>query len=570
MSFFRNYVLSIREPADKQKNNVIKIFGQETKFILLDKIRKKTSISLVKYLISLKVDNWILLCEEKENHSPLISAMKVISLLIKSKRKWCIEGCSTPFILTRISCVNSIFSSVFRTIQIHSNRYKEEIFLRVLKNKNILSVKKKQKYVESIYYIHTNLCFGLRAGGSVGHVRGVLRGFKNHGIKVRYASIVKDSYLKSRYDTYNICFPQAFGSPPELNYYSLSKKIVKQLARDIKKHKPSFLYQRLSLGNCTGAILSRKLGIPLILEYNSSEALSKRPQGSELKFSGLALLAEEISLKDSYKIVTISTEEKSNLITRGIKKDKIIVHPNGVDVEQYNSARFSEKDRFKLRENLGLSLDDRVFTFIGTFGGWHGVDLLAEVISELVKNQNYFLDLFKIRFLFIGTGLGKEKVEETIASSGANKYCTFTGVVPQELGPFYLSISDAFLLPTRPNPDGSPFSGSPTKLFEYMAMEKPIIASDLGQISEVLHNGIKVGVLKESLEKGLNLPSSLSSLLFMPGSSLDLQEAIILLSKNYPTLKYMGKNSRKIATEKYTWSKHVSHILKRLNEEIDD
>jgi glycosyltransferase involved in cell wall biosynthesis len=61
--------------------------------------------------------------------------------------------------------------------------------------------------------------------------------------------------------------------------------------------------------------------------------------------------------------------------------------------------------------------------------------------------------------------------------------------VPQEEGPAYLAACDVLVATHVPNPDGSKFFGSPTKLFEYMATGRGIVASRLGQIAEVLEHG---------------------------------------------------------------------------------
>src|SRR4029453_6656090 len=65
----------------------------------------------------------------------------------------------------------------------------------------------------------------------------------------------------------------------------------------------------------------------------------------------------------------------------------------------------------------------------------------------------------------------------------------FTRLVPQEEGPAYLAACDVVVSPHVPNPDGTQFFGSPTKLFEYMAMGKGIVASNPAPIGEVLEHG---------------------------------------------------------------------------------
>ena len=81
-------------------------------------------------------------------------------------------------------------------------------------------------------------------------------------------------------------------------------------------------------------------------------------------------------------------------------------------------------------------------------------------------------------------------VKEILGEFLSSSFVCLTGIVPQKDAPKYLVASDILVSPHIPNADGSRFFGSPTKLFEYMAMGKAIIASDLEQIGEILKNRV--------------------------------------------------------------------------------
>ncbi len=159
--------------------------------------------------------------------------------------------------------------------------------------------------------------------------------------------------------------------------------------------------------------------------------------------------------------------------------------------------------------------------------------------------------------MLIGSGLKMEDVKELIDNPICKDFVTLTGLIPQKDAPLHLAMSNVLVSPHVPNSDGSKFFGSPTKLFEYMAMGKGIIASDLDQIGTVLKNSIHVDSLPTYEPKN----TSALSLLVKPGNVSDLIKAIKFLTENEDWAIKLGKNAAIEATNKYTWDIHVSEIL---------
>src|SRR5262249_62114235 len=128
-----------------------------------------------------------------------------------------------------------------------------------------------------------------------------------------------------------------------------------------------------------------------------------------------------------------------------------------------------------------------VVGFIATFQPWHGADVLAQAFVRLLQETPLYRD--RVRLLMIGTGPSLPAVRRIVESAGLDACVRFAGLIEQADGPQHLAACDVLASPHVPNADGTPFFGSPTKLFEYMAMGRAIIASDLDQIAEVLRHG---------------------------------------------------------------------------------
>jgi glycosyltransferase involved in cell wall biosynthesis len=166
-----------------------------------------------------------------------------------------------------------------------------------------------------------------------------------------------------------------------------------------------------------------------------------------------------------------------------------------------------------------------------------------------------------VHFLIVGDGMLMPKVRETLAGDAVAPFVTLTGLVPQDRAARYLAASDVLLSPHVRNPDGTPFFGSPTKLFEYMAMAKGIVASDLEQIGDVLRRSYRAAALPDGpcLQDDPNL-----SILIEPGSSDELARGIKFLVERSDYRSILGRNARDEVLRRYTWDRNVDELLARL------
>lgn len=230
---------------------------------------------------------------------------------------------------------------------------------------------------------------------------------------------------------------------------------------------------------------------------------------------------------------------KEECFARGIEPGKILINPNGVDPDLYSPA--IEGSGARRRYHLDGKV---VIGFIGTFAKWHGRGV-AKAFGLLLRDFPDYRQ--KVRLLMIGDGVTMQSVKENLRDFGATEYAILAGLVPQERGPEYLAACDILVASHKPNPDKTPFFGSPTKLFEYMAMGKGIVASDLDQIGEVLMHDVSAWLVK-------------------PGDAASLMQGLKVLIDDGQKRERLGRVARQEVIAKYTWKEHTRKIIQKLEE----
>ena len=146
-------------------------------------------------------------------------------------------------------------------------------------------------------------------------------------------------------------------------------------------------------------------------------------------------------------------------------------------------------------------------------------------------------------FLIVGSA------SRSFSKENLPEICTIRpGYVPYEEMPEYLAAMD---LVVAPYPRIEPFYFSPLKIFEAMAMGKPVLASAQGQIGEPITDG-------------------LNGLLYTPGDKSSFLQKMNLLIEDETLRENLGREARKTIEQNYTWQRNaqsVVHICRRLVEQ---
>ena len=380
----------------------------------------------------------------------------------------------------------------------------------------------------SITYLRSTPA-AIEPGGATSHVKGVIKALTQLGARV---TIISNDEMPGLDVDVTLIAPERDVTPRSAFDIHNSARFAAESSDLIAASPPDAIYQRYSRFSWAGVEASLRTGVPLFLEYNGSEVwIGKNWDGT--RELDLLERCERLNLAVAHRVFVVSEIEKQNLVNAGVPHAKIVVNPNGADPDEFRPGSGGKEER----ELLGIAPDATLVGFVGTFGPWHGVLALADAIA-LTPNPD-------IHFLMVGDGSLRPNVEEKLMRSGSLGRVTFTGAVGHERVPALLDACDILVSPHVPFADGSAFFGSPTKLFEYMAAGKAIVASRIGQIADVLSDNE-------------------TALLVEPGNADELSSAFERLASDRGLIERLGSAARERAIEHHTWQNNARRILDEL------
>ena len=332
--------------------------------------------------------------------------------------------------------------------------------------------------------LRTGLWFGAKVGGAFSHAAGIINAI--HDVFGAVDLLATDSVpcLRPEIVSKRIDLAQVKGWNTGVGvHFAANEGLLSEARRLSGSGAPAFIYQRGGLGDLSGLRLARQYRRPFVLEYNGPEVWVADNWGDGIPYKEEFQRVETELLRRADIVLAVSAPLVEDAINRGADANRVLLSPNAVDPERFTP----DIDGATARAKYGFGAR-RAALLLSSFGPWHGVEKAVEAYAALLKRRPELAA--ETTLVLAGHGQGHAAAQKQAQAAGlrAGETVIFTSVIPSEEAPALMAASEILLSPQTENPDGSVFFGSPTKIFEYMAMARPIIASRLAQIGEVLEH----------------------------------------------------------------------------------
>ena len=272
-------------------------------------------------------------------------------------------------------------------------------------------------------------------------------------------------------------------APSPLREWREIGALAKRIGGLVAEWKPDLLHAHSPVMDGLAALrVGKRLGIPVIYEIRAFWEDAAVGNGTGREGSARYFLTRRLethAVRSADAVAVICEGLRGDLIARGIDPAKIIVSPNGVDLDLFGSPP-PRDDALAVR--LGLNADNPVIGFIGSFYDYEGIDDLIAAMPALIATEP------RARLLLVGGGPMEAALKAQAAASPVASHIFFVGRVPHEQVERYYSLIDILAYPRKKMRLTDLVT--PLKPLEAMAQGKLVAASDVGGHRELIEDGV--------------------------------------------------------------------------------
>jgi glycosyltransferase involved in cell wall biosynthesis len=345
----------------------------------------------------------------------------------------------------------------------------------------------------AFYLVHNSLPF--HSGGYAVRTHGLLKGVSQTGLDI--LGVTRLGYPR---DTRKEISPNDLSEEGEFDgvkyhrllseHYGLDKQYlndylhynVQSLDRLVRRYRPFVLHGASNFINgATVNYLARKFHLRSIYEVRGLweiTRLSREPQYIRSKSFHQEVRMETEACLYADRVICITAALRDEVVSRGVRPDKITVVPNGVHTNLF----VPKAPDVDLAAEIGLSYSDVVIGYVGSVADYEGLDDLLYALRILLDWGH-----FNVKLLIVGDGAALESCKKQSKRLGLGNNVIFVGRVSFDQVQRYYSLISIAPFPRKSWPVCEMVS--PLKPFEAMAMEKCVLVSSVAALTEIVEHG---------------------------------------------------------------------------------
>ena len=273
----------------------------------------------------------------------------------------------------------------------------------------------------------------------------------------------------------------------------------------------------------------KKYGYKTLFEVNGLPSIQLKNHYPALDSDLLSIIKEQeyATLHLSDAIICPSRVTRDYIASLGLNRKLVTVIPNGVSPSDFSASPLPARGERA-----------PVLLYIGTLADWQGLDIVIKALPKILEQQ-------PVRLQIVGRGRSRQRkmLAKQIRRLGVEEYVVVQPAVPHHEIPALIASADICVAPLGLNDRNVTQGACPIKLLEYMAAGRPMLASNMPIVRELVREDV-------------------DALLFSPNDPDDLARQTLALLNDFELSKRLAESASQRALSKFTWHESQKKLLK--------
>jgi glycosyltransferase involved in cell wall biosynthesis len=273
----------------------------------------------------------------------------------------------------------------------------------------------------------------------------------------------------------------------------------------------------------------KRLGYKTLFEVNGLPSIELKYHYPGLDSELLSKIKEQeiAALHLSDAIICPSRVTRDYIASLGLDRSLVTVIPNGVSASDFSPTPLPARN-------------DRIPTllYIGTLADWQGLDVVVKALPKILERR-------AVRLQIVGRGRSRQRkmLTKQIRKLGIEEHVTVQPAVPHHEIPALIAVADICVAPLGLNDRNVTQGACPIKLLEYMAAGRPLLASNMPIVRELIREDV-------------------DALLFSPNDPADLARQAVSLLDDFELSQRLAESASERALTKFTWRESQKKLVK--------